>query len=90
MNALLLASILIAQINSGPSPELIAKHMRINAFGIQRGMGELPGVEHFPVARYLRLAEHLQSMPERERVTWLRMAARSHSLDEPAVLLARR
>jgi len=89
MNALILVTLLLGQINAGPSPETIAKHLRINAFGIGRGMGELPGVDHFPVARYLRLAEHLQAMTERERVTWLRMAARSDSLDEPAVLLAR-
>ncbi len=89
MNVLVFASLLVAQIDAGSPPESMAKHLRINAFGIQRGMGDLPGVEHFPIARYLRLAEHLQSMTERERVTWLRMAARSNSLDEPAVLLAR-
>lgn len=89
MNALVLAPIIFAQINAGTSPEAMAEHLRINAFGIQRGMDELSGVDHFPITRYLRLAEHLQSMTERERLTWLRMAARSYSLDEPAVLLAR-
>lgn len=89
MNALILVPLMIGQIDAGPSPEAIAKHLRINAFGIRSGMAESPGVDHFPIARYLRLAELLQSMTERERVTWLRMAARSSSLDEPAVLLAR-
>ena len=83
-----LIAVLLLQINAGPTPEQLGKALAVRRYGIESGMGTgepLP----FPTARYLAIASHLQSLPERERITWLRMAAASRHLNEASVYIGR-
>ena len=84
---LLSLTLVVGQIDAGPAPEKDAELLRMHIMP-GRGMGQMAKPKAFPIARYLRLAEHLQSVPEKERVHWLRMAALSDELHEPAVLIS--
>lgn len=94
---LFLATILLAQIQAGPSPEQLGKPLRVYRYGMETAWDGMMGMgtaidnapRTFPITRYLAVAAYLQSLPERERATWLRMAAAHPSLSEPAVYLAR-
>ncbi len=92
---LVVALLLVAQINAGPSPAQLGEPLRVYRYGMDTACDGMMGspVEYkprpFPIARYLAVANYLQSLPERERATWLRMAAAHPSLAEPAVYLSR-
>ena len=92
MVRILILILVVSQINAGPNPDSLARYLRINRLGMGHGSyggNDPPACAHFPINRYLKLAGDLQRMPERERITWLRMAARSPLLNEPAVLVSR-
>jgi hypothetical protein len=80
--------LMLLQINAGPTPEQLGRALAVHRYGIEPGMGT-PEALPFPTARYLAIASHLQSLPERERVTWLRMASASTHLCEPSVYIGR-
>ncbi len=79
--------LLLSQIAAGISPETLGDSLQVHRFG-DFGMGA-PEPKTFPVRRYLAVANTLQDFPERERVTWLRMAAASPHLAEPSIYLGR-
>lgn len=91
----LIALLLIAQVDAGPSPAQLGEPLRVYRYGMDTAWDGMMGgsidntPRPFPIARYLAVANYLQSLPERERVTWLRMAAAHPSLAEPAVYLSR-
>lgn len=76
-----IALILIAQIDAGPSPTQLGEPLRVYRYGMDTAWNGMMGgavvdtPRPFPIARYLAVANYLQSLPERERATWLRMAA---------------
>jgi hypothetical protein len=90
-----IALLLIAQIDAGPSPVQLGEPLRVYRYGIDTAWNGMMGgaisdtPRPFPIARYLAVANYLQSLPDRERATWLRMAAAHPSLAEPAVYLSR-
>ena len=88
----LLITILLFQISAGPSPAILGDALQVHRYGISGMMGgatSQPERRPFPISRYLAVACMLQELPERERVTWLRMAAANAHLAEPSVYLAR-
>lgn len=90
-----IALLLIAQIDAGPSPVQLGEPLRVYRYGMETARNGMMGgsisntPRPFPIARYLAVANYLQSLPDRERVTWLRMAAAHPNLAEPAVYLSR-
>ncbi|MCD0457840.1 hypothetical protein [Roseiconus lacunae] len=90
-----IALLLVAQIDAGPSPSQLGEPLRVYRYGMDTAWDGMMGgsidatPRQFPIARYLAVANYLQSLPERERATWLRMAAAHPSLAEPAVYLSR-
>lgn len=91
MNILL--TILLCQISAGPSPAILGDALQVHRCEITAGMvggaNSQPELRPFPISRYLAVASMLQQLPERERVTWLRMAASNAHLAESSVYLAR-
>ena len=85
--ALILEFFILGQINAGPAPEKYAELLRIN-YAAPHHMAPAGEQKPFPVQRYLALGKMLQGFPESQRVTYLRMLARSDELNEPAILLA--